>query len=190
MKKDVTFLDWVSIAAFAQPRAIGDIAKIIGLLESEDGDQRDRARDQLASLRGADAYKTMAESWTIETSSYRADLGRLVAWSTAIDQNKETAVALAAALTPAQLRYLVQLTGQGDITLRQVATEVLHQLLESTGWPSGPSAEDRQEIIKATLAAFASPASNLCSSRACGSAATTCSSTRSLRSTSPVAILA
>lgn len=157
----VGYLDWFASAAYAQQGPNVDIPNAIALLESEDGNQRDYAREQLALLRGATAYTAVADSWNIKESSYRSDLGRLVAWSAAIDQNRATAVTLAEALSPAQLRYIVQLTGQGDITMRQFATEVLHRLLETTGWPNGPSAARAEEIVEATLAVFASPGPEL-----------------------------
>lgn len=157
----VGYLDWFATAAHAQQGPAVDIPTAIALLESDDGNQRDHAREQLALLRGATAYTAVTASWNIKESSYRADLGRLVAWSAAIDQNRATAVTLAEALSPAQVRYIVQLTGQGDITMRQFATEVLHRLLETTGWPSGPSAARAQEIVDATLAVFASPGPDL-----------------------------
>lgn len=149
---EVGFLDWLSIAAHAQEGKDIDIRNAIDLLESDDGDERDSAREQLASLRGAEAYEVVVGSWDVDDSSYRADLGRLVAWSAAIGQDRATAVTLAEALSPVQLAYLVQLTGQGDITLRQFATEVLHRLLETTSWPNGPSPARAEEIVAATLA--------------------------------------
>lgn len=148
---EVGFLSWFFSPAYAQDSTAFDIPKAVAILESDDGYLRDLARDQLASLRGAEAYEAVVGSWNISESSYRADLGRLVAWSSAIRQDRASAVTLAEALTADQLSYVVQLTGQGDITMRQYATEVLHRLLETTSWPNGPSAERAQEIVAATL---------------------------------------
>lgn len=43
------------------------------------------------------------------------------------------------------------MTGQGDITMRQYATELLHRLLETTSWEGGPGPRRAQEIVAATL---------------------------------------
>lgn len=151
---EVGSLDIFLLMAFAQVGEPVDIPMNLALLESADGELRDQAREKLASLREADAYKAVVDSWNIFDSSYRADLGRLVAWSTAINQDRAMAVLLAEALSSDQLRYVVQLTGQGDITMRQLATNVLYRLLETTSWPSGPSPERAQNIVEVTLEAL------------------------------------
>ncbi|MEM8811894.1 MAG: hypothetical protein AAGF59_04690 [Pseudomonadota bacterium] len=157
ISREVGFLDWLSPPAHAQANP-ADIRKLIRDLESADGYRRDVARDKLAGLRGAEAYRAVTGSWTIANSSYRADLGRLVAWSSAIDRQRANAVTLAEALSRPQIHYLVQLTGHGDITMRQFATEILHRLLETTGWPNGPNQARAKEIVGATLAGFGTSA--------------------------------
>ena len=41
------------------------------------------------------SYELIAQKWNIVSSSYRADLGRLVAWSAAIEQDRQRAVFIA-----------------------------------------------------------------------------------------------
>lgn len=145
--KDVTF-DFLSMKAYAADES-AIISDALARLDSDDASQRDDARTQLAGLTLPESYTAVARSWHIEDSSYRQDLGRLVAWSEAIKLDRKNAVYIAQSLSPEQLSYLVQLTGQGDITLRQQATEVLHRLLETTSWPSGPPPLTAQAIVKA-----------------------------------------
>ncbi|MCY1240197.1 hypothetical protein D9M72_530320 [compost metagenome] len=64
---------------------------------------------------------------------------------------------IAQSLSRAQLDYLVQLTGQGDFTLRQFSTEVLHRLLETTSWSSGPTKEKARDLIDAVASSLSDP---------------------------------
>jgi hypothetical protein len=141
--------------AFAQSGA--STADLLTALESESSDVRAAARDQLAKARDRSAYQTMTASWNVDRSSYRADLGRLVAWNSAIRQNREAAVPLSAALSPEQIAYLVRLTGHGDKTMRFNATEALSWLLQSTGWPSGTDPAKAKILTSETAKVFAGP---------------------------------
>lgn len=150
--KEIGIASWLSLAANAQDMKSDEILRAIELLESDQSDQRYFAREQLGSLQEPNEFRIVTESWNVNESSYRADLGRLVAWSEAIFRDRAAAVTLAESLSSYQMEYLVQLTGQGDITMRQLATEVLHRLLETTSWPNGPSAEHAEGIVGAILA--------------------------------------
>jgi hypothetical protein len=143
-------------AALAQP-APARIPALLDALESESSEVRASARDQLSLFTDQAAYHAMTATWDVTRSSYRADLGRLVAWVSAIRQNREMAVRVAMALKPDQLAYLVRLTGHGDRTMRYNATEVLSWLLQSTGWPSAPDGGKSDAIVAAVAKAFGGP---------------------------------
>lgn len=146
-----------SISAYAGVDEAAIVQEAIPRLDSEDASQRDDARTQLAALEQPESYRAVASSWNIRESSYRQDLGRLIAWSSAIKRDRKTAVYIANSLSPEQLSYLAQLTGQGDITLRQSATEVLHRLLETTSWPSGPPPDQAKAIVTAVTDVLRNP---------------------------------
>jgi hypothetical protein len=154
---EVGLLQWPSISAHAQSGEAAALEQALPLLESEDASQRDFGRTLLASLNEPESYKAIARSWNIQKSSYRADLGRLVGWSSAIERDRRIAVFIAESLSPEQFGYLVQLTGQGDITMRQFATEVLHRLLETTSWPSGPTPATAKEMVGAVIDVLRDP---------------------------------
>lgn len=154
---EVTFLGSLWTSAHAQMGETSLAEQAVKALESEDAAQRDFARTQIGMLSAPEAYRIVAESWDIAASSYRADLGRLVGWSSAIERDRKMAVYIAESLSRPQFDYLVQLTGQGDITLRQFSTEVLHRLLETTSWPQGPSAEKSQALVEAVTAGLRDP---------------------------------
>ena len=147
-------LDFLSVPAMAGdlsstgPEAI---SKSIELLDSEDASLRNLARQQLGKATDPAEYQIIAKTWDITKSTYREDLGRLIAWSAAIGRDRANAVRIAESLSPAQLEYLVQLTGQSDYTTRQISTELLHRLLETTSWPAGPSKPKQNDIVKSTL---------------------------------------
>jgi hypothetical protein len=152
---EVSF-DFLSMEAYAMDEA-QVVQDALGQLDSEDPAQRDDARTQLALLDQPQSYQAIAQSWNIQQSSYRQDLGRLVAWSSAIERDRKTAVYIADSLAPEQLAYLAQMTGQGDFTLRQYATEVLHRLLETTSWPAGPMPDKVQAIVNAVTDVLRNP---------------------------------
>jgi len=138
--------------AFAQSSEIGSVQRAVLSLDAEDGAERDFARSAIGQLSTPDAFQVVADTWDIAESSYRADLGRLVGWADAISRDRKTAVQLARSLSRAQLEYLVQITGQGDFTLRQFATQVLQSLLETTRVSAGLPKEKADEVISAVVA--------------------------------------
>lgn len=153
----ISLMEWMSIDAHA-----GEIDPVllklaIVSLESEDASLRDHARTQIASLTRPEDFAVVADEWDVDISSYRADLGRLVGWSAAIERDRRTAVYIAESLPAEKLRYLAQLPGQGDFTLRQFSTEVLHRLLETTSWPSGPEPLKAGEIVEAVSEVLRNP---------------------------------
>jgi hypothetical protein len=133
------------------------IQELLSALEADNTEARGAARDQLSRLRDAGSYQAMTGSWNVSESSYRADLGRLVAWVSAIRQNREVAVRLAEALTADEIDYIVRLTGYPDKTVRFNATEITSWLLQSTGWSSGTQAARADTIIQVISGIFATP---------------------------------
>lgn len=148
---EIGWLNMLIPSAHAQQPKAFDLQSVTRSLEAEDPGQRDFGRSQIGSIAAENEFAALAADWNVATSSYRNDLGHLVGYSTAIDQDRQRAVYIANSLSTEQLRYLVQLTGQGDFTLRQFATEVLHRLLETTGWPSGPEPDKSKAIIDAVI---------------------------------------
>src|SRR5262249_55518876 len=94
---------------------------------------------------------------TVAKSSYRADLGRLVAWVLAIRRSLAAAAGLANALSLRQIGYVVSLTGYGDSTMRVNATEVLSWLLQSTGLLAGPRSDQTEAILNEAERALSGP---------------------------------
>lgn len=151
----VGWLDVLSMAAYAKDEAPA-LAELFASLESDDPAEREAARVELSELEDPAAVAAIAQSWDVRRSSYRADLGRLVAWSGLIERDRALAVVITTSLSVDQLGYLARLTGQGDITLRRYATEVFHRLLETTSWSGGPSQQREQELVDAVAAVLQS----------------------------------
>ncbi len=153
-------LEWMArtfgISALAQG-STPSIPDLIKALEAESSDIRAGARDQLGRLRDPASLKLMTASWDIDKSSYRADLGRLVAWTNATRQDRDTAARIATSLSPEQLGYVVRLTGHADKTMRYNATEVLSWMLQSTGWPNAPAPDTTKTILSEVTNVFAGP---------------------------------
>lgn len=160
-----TVLDTVSIftefLSEANAQSVGvenfDIMNTLIELNSEDPLVRDSSRDDIAKLSSLEEFRIVSDEWDIASSSYRDDLGRLVGWSSAISRDRRTAVHIAESLSPKQYEYLVQLTGQGDYTLRRWSTEVLHRLIESTSWPNGPVKSASDALFDALSAGLRDP---------------------------------
>ena len=133
------------------------VADLIRALEAESSEIRASARDDLAEARDAASLAQMTSSWSIDKSSYRGDLGRLVAWTNAIRDERETAVSLSAALSTEQLGYLVRLTGHADRTMRYNATELVSWMLQSTGWPTAPAPDKTKALVDEITKVFAEP---------------------------------
>lgn len=148
---EISFLSGLIGSAFAQDAEANGLREAIRSLEAEDAAQRDFARAHIGTLKTAGEFQLVADSWDISSSTYRQDLGRLVGWSEAISRDRRNAVYIAQSLSKPEFQYLVQLTGQGDFTLRQFATEVLHRLLETTSWSGAPSAEKSDELVGAVI---------------------------------------
>ncbi|MGE0280865.1 MAG: hypothetical protein AB7P20_09685 [Rhizobiaceae bacterium] len=143
--------------AYAQGLEIGAVPKLSPGLESEDQQLREYTRDELAKLRDPAGFKLLTDGWNVETSSYRADLGRLVIWERAIRAEPATAVPIAQSMNRRQMSYLVQMTGQGDYTLRRAAVEVLQRLIETTSWPGGPTADVSANMLAAVTEIYMTP---------------------------------
>jgi hypothetical protein len=140
----------------ARAQSVDDekLAYLISELESENGDSRDFARELLSNQREPAAYQAMTSTWDVARSSYRADLGRLVVWASAISQDPRMAVYVADALNPGQIAYVTQLMGQGDATMRQYATEVFSRLLATTSRSDGPAVDKLNTITEAATGVF------------------------------------
>jgi hypothetical protein len=142
-----------AMAQAASPK----ISELIRALESEDSDARVVARDELAKYGDLESLKEMTKDWDVRSSTYRGDLGRLVAWLSAIRRNRAVAVPLVMALTDEQVSYIVRLTGHDDRTMRLNATEILMWLLQVTGWPNPPAAEKSDFLMKEAAKVFLRP---------------------------------
>lgn len=106
-------------------------------LPSETSETRDWARKSLAQLSSQDDWNYVASSWNITEANYRQDLGRLVAWVSAVNNDRANAVRIVESLNLEQMKYIVELTGSNDSTMRNWSTEFLSWALQATGWPSG-----------------------------------------------------
>jgi hypothetical protein len=135
------------------------VSQLIQDLESDSTDVRASARDDLGDRTDASSLALMTSTWEIQKSSYRADLGRLVAWTNAIRDNRDAAPLIAGALSPDQLAYVVQLTGHPDKTMRYNATEVLSWMLQSTGWATAPAPDKSKAIVDEIVNVFSGPKS-------------------------------
>lgn len=123
--------------AHAAEGEVGSVENALMLLESESPQQRDAARDFLAKSAGPDDWAAMTQSWNIGQSSYRGDLGRLVAWVTAIRKDRRKAVEIGKSMTNDQFAYTLQLAGYGDSTMRSWATEFVSWQLQASAWTNG-----------------------------------------------------
>jgi hypothetical protein len=157
-------LDWID-AGIATPAFAGKGSKskgpgvgdLIKALEAESSDVRAEARDQLSEYADPASLALMTSTWDIKKSSYRGDLGRLVAWTNAIRENRDTAALVSVALSPEQLAYVVQLTGHPDKTMRYNATEVVSWMLQSTGWSKPPPPDRTKAIVSEVTSVFSGP---------------------------------
>jgi hypothetical protein len=114
-----------------------DIDSYLSGLPSETSETRDWARKSLAQLSSQDDWNHVASTWNIREANYRQDLGRLVGWVTAVNNDRANAVRIVESLSPEQMKYIVDLTGSNDSTMRNWSTEFLSWALQATGWPSG-----------------------------------------------------
>lgn len=115
------------------------------------------ARDSIAGLREGEAIATIIENWSPEQSSQEVDTNLMVAWVSAIRQDRALAVPIATEMSPDQLAYIVALTGSTDRTARYNATELLSWMTQATGWPN-PVPEDQSKLLfEAVLAPYQDP---------------------------------
>lgn len=156
-EKKAGHLDWLISPAYAQPDfSTRRASELIDALNSDSLSERNRAREELARIASGESLSAIAKAWNIETSSYRTDLGIVFSWVNAIRRDRAVAPRILMALSPAQVEYLVLLTGYPDKTVRLNAVEVLSWFLQSTGWPGSPPSQSRQdELFSAIKKVFA-----------------------------------
>jgi hypothetical protein len=156
--------DWFSVRkAFAQAQqdsksntsdaARKDLTTTLGGLNSEDPNVRIWARTQLSNTSNKDDFKLVVDTWNVGESSYRDDLGRLVAWNTSIKKDPATGTTLLSVLgsdkTDDKIKYVIGLTGYPDLTMRSQATTLVGQLLlasttKSDQSPAAPATDVTQ----------------------------------------------
>jgi len=136
-----------------------NLKELLGALNSDSSDLRVASRIELSKLSRPDQLKSILDSWDIKTSSYRQDLGLLTAWNTAITADRATAVKIAQAFSPAQMAYLVALTGYPDQTMRYGATRLLSWFVQAAAWPNGVSPDKDRIIMEAIFRGLKSPSS-------------------------------
>jgi hypothetical protein len=119
-------------AAFADDRGVEaeGLADLILQLDSESTYLRRAARDQLGA-KGEVAIKPLLQSFSKDGSSYRTQLGALVALNK-IAMKKEVSIdQLKSELTPADIENLVQAANHSDKTMRVYASEFLYRLADA-----------------------------------------------------------
>ena len=128
------------------------IQDLIAALNSENSDQRQAARIGLSEQNGIAALRTMAAAWDITKSSYRLDLGLLVAWTEAIHtKDRGTAVRLLETLSAGQVAHLLVLAGHHDQTMRDNATALIALMLKATGSPANLAKVESDRFLNIIL---------------------------------------
>ncbi|MGF1623644.1 MAG: hypothetical protein ACFCVH_02065, partial [Alphaproteobacteria bacterium] len=141
----------------AAQEAIAEPDKVYGALSSLSLDEQIQARDYVAGLRDATQISALVEVWSPEQSTQAADTNLLVAWVSAIRQDRDVAVSLASSLNQQQLDYLTELAGSPDRTIRFNATELMSWLVQSTGWSDTVEQDQAEMIVQAVLRPFEDP---------------------------------
>jgi hypothetical protein len=119
------------------------------------------AQTQIAGLRSAPAIAQLMAAWLPEQTPRRGETGLVVGLVAGIRANRSVAAHVANALTDAQLRSIIAMTGDPDQTNRYNATELLGWILDSTAWPAGPRDEPRERIFERVLSAIRAPERHL-----------------------------
>jgi hypothetical protein len=129
--------EYVLPRAIAQqnPAARPTVQELIAALDSDNSDQRESARFGLSRQNDIAAMRTMAGAWDVSKSSYRQDLGLLIAWTEGIKLDPGAAERLLETLAPVQAAHIVELTGHTDRTMRGNATQLTTLLLRARGAP-------------------------------------------------------
>ena len=93
----------------------------------------------------------LANSWNPRESSYREDLGFLVAWNSAIKTDKSVAPKLLDALDTDKTKYLLALSGYPDQTMRWQAGSLLVSLAQAPPSEQGQKSQDFFEQVLETV---------------------------------------
>lgn len=133
------------------------IREILAELKSSDADTRLEARSVLSFQNDTISLKLVADSWNTQNSSYRDDLGRLVAWNSAIKQDMTTGGRLTDAMGEDRIRYVVALTGYPDQTMRSQATTLVARLLQYPALTKQKAPDNYQVLLKAALEGASTP---------------------------------
>jgi hypothetical protein len=144
-------------SAFAQTPDSAQLDQLILDLNASDSDARASARHDLSLFSDKESLRRTTESWNTMESSYRDDLGRLVAWNWAIKNNKTTASNLVDVLGRDKTNYLIALSGYPDQTMRSQANSLLRSLMVETA----PSRQkpNSQTFFKQVLDTIGNPQS-------------------------------
>jgi hypothetical protein len=126
-----------SVSAYTGGLYRPTVRDLIAALDSDNSDQRQAARVGLSKQNQISALRTAVAAWDIQKSSYRQDLGLLVAWTEAIHEDHETGIRLLESLSAEQVTYMLALAGHPDLTMRVNATQLIGLLLEASGSPVG-----------------------------------------------------
>lgn len=118
--------------ASAQEMSGTDLNTWIFKLEATDPIVRDDARDALSAATDPAQIRVVTGAWDVGTSSYRADLGRLVSWTDAAALEPGVSSTIIQSLTPDQLGYAVSLAGYPDSTMQGWAKNFTTEMLNSS----------------------------------------------------------
>lgn len=123
-----------------------DIVKVIGELNSGDPNVRIWARKQLSSASDPSDFKELGDTWDVASSSYLDDLGRLVAWNNSAKTDAKAGTKILSTLDDEKLKYVLDLTGHPDLTMRTQATSLVGKLLLTSATP-GDATPDRSDAF-------------------------------------------